>query len=104
MDTLGHSDAPAACIVMEGSGRAGPSKVVNDAGGRKTHHLNARSARPLVPERISKLVLDLSFSKRKACSHHSRKRMQAVSVTTLSSKLHFDTDGNSLFLGKDVEF
>ena len=29
MDTLGHSDAPAACIVMEGSGRAGPSVVVN---------------------------------------------------------------------------
>ena len=29
MDTLGHSDAPAACIVMEGCGRAGPSVVVN---------------------------------------------------------------------------
>ena len=29
MDTLGHADAPAACIVLEGSGRAGPSVVVN---------------------------------------------------------------------------
>ena len=29
MDTLGHSDAPAACIVVEGSGRAGPFVVVN---------------------------------------------------------------------------
>ena len=29
MDTLGHSDAPAACIVVEGSGRAGPSEVVD---------------------------------------------------------------------------
>ena len=29
MDTIGHSDAPAACIAMEGSGRAGPSVVVN---------------------------------------------------------------------------
>ena len=65
MDTLGHSDAPAACIVMEGSGRVGPSVVVNasKAGVRRTHHLNTRSARPLVPERTSKLVLDLSMSK-----------------------------------------
>ena len=29
MDTLGHSDTPAACIVLEGSGRAGPSVVVD---------------------------------------------------------------------------
>ena len=29
MDTLGHADAPAACIVLEGSGRAGPSVAVN---------------------------------------------------------------------------
>ena len=36
MDTLGHSDAPAACIVMEGSGRAGPS-VKENAWSRKGH-------------------------------------------------------------------
>ena len=29
MDTLGHADAPAACIALEGSGRAGPFVVVN---------------------------------------------------------------------------
>ena len=51
--------ASPACIVMEGSGRAGPSVVVN-ASRRKRHHHNTRSARPLVPERISKVVLDQS--------------------------------------------
>ena len=29
MDTLGNADAPAACIVMESSGRAGPSVTGN---------------------------------------------------------------------------
>ena len=31
MDTVGHADAPAACIVMESSGRAGPSVTGNDS-------------------------------------------------------------------------
>ena len=39
VDTLGHADAPAACIVLEGSGRAGPS-VKEDACRREeqAHH------------------------------------------------------------------
>ena len=56
LDTLGLADGPAACIVMESSGRAGPAVVVDEAGGRETDHLNTRSARPLLPERISKPV------------------------------------------------
>ena len=36
MDTLGHADAPAACIVMESSGRAGPS-VTGNASRREGH-------------------------------------------------------------------
>ena len=44
----------------------------------------------------SKLVLDLSMSNCsrvircscKACPHHNRKRMKAVSATTLSTELH----------------
>ena len=40
MDTLGHSDAPAACIVMKGSERAGPFVVVN----ADIHHLPVNPA------------------------------------------------------------
>ena len=36
MDTLGHADAPAACIVMESNGQAGPS-VTGNASRREGH-------------------------------------------------------------------
>ena len=78
MDTLGHSDAPAACIEMEGSGRAAPSVKENECR-RKGHAHRGREWNPsgttglvrhdvlnLLPPlewaKISKLVLDLSMA------------------------------------------
>ena len=51
MDTLGHADAPAACIVVESSRRAGPSAIGNASGREKVswhkHLMNAQRGNPV---------------------------------------------------------